>query len=269
MILSVRSGSAVLAVERSGSGPALVCLHAGVCDRRMFAAQERDLGNRFEIVRYDRRGFGETTSVDEPFRHVADLAAVIEAAGLAEPILLGCSQGGRIAIDFALAYPGKVRGLILIASAVSGAPSGPLPRDIQPLEDALEAAEKAGDLAAVNAIEAQMWLDGPRSAPGRVSGAKRDLFLAMNRIALEHAPLTRVQEPPSAFERLSALRLPTLLLQGALDFPHIVARHAKLAGRIPDARAVTFEDCAHLASLENATAANAEILAFCRDRGLI
>jgi pimeloyl-ACP methyl ester carboxylesterase len=235
----------------------------------MFAGQLRDLANRFEVVRYDRRGFGATTTVDEPFSHVADLAAVIEATGLAEPILLGCSQGGRVAIDFALAHPGKVRGLILIASAVSGAPAEPLPSDIQPLQDALDAAQKAGDLAAVNAIEAQMWLDGPRSAPGRVGGAERALFLAMNRIALEHPALTRVQDPPPAFERLSALRMPVLLMQGALDFPHIVARHARLAGLIPDARAVTFEDCAHLPSIENPAAANGAIVAFCRDRGLL
>jgi len=203
MMLSVPFGAAVLAVERSGSGRALICLHAGV------------------------------------------------------------------AVDFALAHPGKVRGLILIASAVSGAPVEPLPSDIQPLEDALDAAEKAGDLAKVNAIEAHMWLDGPRSAAGRVSGAKRDLFLTMNRIALEHPPLTRVQDPPPAFERLSALRMPVLLMQGALDFPHIVARHARLAGLIPDVRAVVFDDCAHLPSFENPTAANAEIVAFCRDRGLV
>jgi len=269
MTLSVLSGSAVLAVERSGNGPALICLHAGVADRRMFAAQQHDLADRFKVVRYDRRGFGTTTTVDEPFSHVADLAAVIEAADLADPILLGCSQGGRVAVDFALAHPGKVRGLVLIASAINGAPMEPLPGDIQALADALDAAEKAGDLAAVNAIEAHMWLDEPRSARSQVSGPRRDLFLAMNRIALEHPPLTRVQDPPSAFERLSALRMPVLLMQGALDFPHIVARHARLAGLIPNARTVTFEDCAHLPSFENPTATNAEICAFCRDRGLI
>lgn len=269
MNLCVQAGSAVLAGERSGSGPALVCLHAGVCDRRMFAAQARDLGNHFEVVRYDRRGFGATRAVDAPFDHGADLAAVIEAAGIADPILLGCSQGGRVAIDFALAHPGRVRGLILITSAVSGAPGEVLPGDIQALEDALEAAESAGDLAAVNALEAQMWLDGPRSAPGRVSGAKRDLFLAMNRIALAHPALTGEQEAPPAFERLSQLSMPVLLIHGTLDFPHIVARHETMAARIQGARAVTLEDCAHLPSFESPALANTAILTFCQDRGLI
>ena len=174
-----------------------------------------------------------------------------------------------MAVDFALAHPGRVRGLILIASAISGAPGAPLPGDIQPLADALDAAESAGDLAAVNAIEAHMWLDGPRSAPGRVSGAKRDLFLAMNRVALEHPALTGEQEPPPAFERLSALPMPVLLIHGTLDFPHIVSRHGTMAARIPGARAVAFEGHAHLPSFESPGAVNAEILAFCRDRGLV
>jgi pimeloyl-ACP methyl ester carboxylesterase len=269
MITSVRSGSAVLAVERSGNGPSLVCLHAGVADRRMFAAQARGLGHAFTIVRYDRRGFGETRTRDEAFSHGADLAAVIEGLGVADPILLGCSQGGRIAVDFALAHPGKVRGLILISSAISGAPATPLPGDLQPLEDALEAAEEAGDLATVNAIEAHLWLDGPRSVAGRVGGAARDLFLAMNRIALAHGPLTREQEPAPAFERLPALRMPVLLMHGTLDFPHVVSRHEQLAALIPGARSVACEGNAHLPSFENPSRVNAEILDFCQDRGLM
>jgi len=66
MTMRVRSGSADLAAEWSGNGPALVCLHARVSDRRMFAVQVRDLGHAFEVISYDRRGFGETWAIDEP-----------------------------------------------------------------------------------------------------------------------------------------------------------------------------------------------------------
>ena len=83
-------------------------------------------------------------------------------------ILLACSQGSRVAIDFTLAHPERVRGLILLSSAVSGAPPEPVPDDIRPLDDALDAAEEADDIDRMNAIEAHIWLDGPRSAENRV-----------------------------------------------------------------------------------------------------
>ena len=265
----VPSGAALLAAERTGDGPALICLHAGVADRRMYAAQMRGLGDDFTVLSYDRRGFGQTRTPDEPFSHVDDLAAVMDAAGLEAAILLGCSQGGRIAIDLALAFPHRVRALILIASAVTGAPSEPLPDDIQPLADALEAAEDADDLIQVNRLEAHIWLDGPRAAEGRVFGPLRSLFLDMNGLALKHAPLTQEREPGDAYARLSALGVPTLLMHGTLDFPYIASRHAHMAAVIPDARSVTCEGSAHLPSMENPDAVNARIVAFCRDRGLI
>ena len=59
-VFTVRSGAAVLAAERAGAGQALVCLHAGVADRRMYGAQMQGLSDRFQVISYDRRGFGET-----------------------------------------------------------------------------------------------------------------------------------------------------------------------------------------------------------------
>ncbi|MEM7022960.1 MAG: alpha/beta hydrolase [Pseudomonadota bacterium] len=266
---SVPSGSALLAGERFSAGPPMVCLHAGVADRRMYAGQMPGLAGDFEVLAYDRRGFGETRTDDEPFRHVDDLTRLIEATGIDRPLLLGCSQGGRIAIDWALAHPGSVRGLILVSTAVSGAPIEPLPADIQPLEDALDAADEAGDLERVNAIEAHLWLDGPRSPEGRVTGPLRDLFLDMNGIALRHPPLTEEIGPPSAYDRLGELDMPALLIHGTLDYPHIVARHDELSGLIPNARTVACEGCAHLPPLESPDIVNAEILAFCRMQSLI
>ena len=265
----VPSGAALLAAERTGDGPALICLHAGVADRRMYAAQMRGLADDFTVLCYDRRGFGQTRTPDEPFSHVEDLHAVMDATGLDAAILLGCSQGGRIAIDFTLAFPHRVRALILISTAVSGAPPEPVPEDVQPLSDALDAAEDAEDLAQVNRLEAHIWLDGPRAAEGRVFGPLRSLFLDMNGIALAHAPLTQERPPDDAYGRLSALGVPTLLIHGTLDFPYIVSRHAHMAAVVPDARSVICEGNAHLPSMENPDRVNAEIVAFCRDRSLI
>lgn len=266
---SISSGRAMLAAERAGTGRSLVCLHAGVADRRMYAAQVTGLRDHVEIISYDRRGYGQTQTPDESFSHRDDLSSVVDQLDMEKPILLGCSQGGRIAIDFTLAHPDRVGALILISTALSGAPAAPVPEAVKPLADALEAAEDADDIDRINAIEAHIWLDGPTSEEGRVQGPLRDLFLDMNSIALRHPELSHLRQPPSAYDRLSELALPVLLMHGTLDFDDIVARHAHLARTVADARSVPCEGNAHLPPMENPSFVNSQILSFCRDKRLI
>src|SRR5205814_1594946 len=82
-----------------GVGDPVVFLHAAVCDSRMWRAQLDAVGASNKAIAYDRRGFGETHAAKEDFSSVADLLAVIDAVGNGAPaILVGCSQGGRVAL---------------------------------------------------------------------------------------------------------------------------------------------------------------------------
>jgi pimeloyl-ACP methyl ester carboxylesterase len=262
----VRSGRAELCVEDSGTaGPAIVCLHAGVCDRRMWAPQTEALQATHRVLAYDRRGFGATRYVPEPHSRVADLLAVLDDAGLDRAVLMGCSQGGRLALDVALAHPERVRALVLVACSVSGAPddaSGPFEPPVDALVARLEAAEARGDRAALNELEAQAWLDGPAQRAGRVGGALRALFLDMNGIALAAADPGEVAEPPSAWDRLEQIGVPTLIVWGSLDFPHFDARMRTLARRIPQAQTFVMEGAAHLPGLEAPAAFNTAVADF-------
>ena len=265
----VRSGSAELCVEDTATGgPALVCLHAGVTDKRLWAPQLEAFGATHRVVASDRRGFGETRLPSprerEPFAHVDDLRAVLDALAIDRAVLMGCSQGGRIALDMTLAHPERVRALVLVANAVTGAPENDAPWSplVQSRIDEYEAAEKRGDQAAVNEIEAQFWLDGPEQPTGRVSGPLRDLFLAMNAIALANGSPGDVIEPPSAWERLEQLRVPTLLIWGSFDFAHLGARLAEVARRIPGAQSVVMDGVAHLPSLERPDEFNRVVQSF-------
>ncbi|MFP3741277.1 alpha/beta fold hydrolase, partial [Burkholderia sp. SIMBA_019] len=72
---------------------------------------------------YDRRGFGETFAIAEDHSSVDDLITVLESVAEGRSaILVASSQGGGIALDAALRYPSFVRGLVLIAPNVTGAP---------------------------------------------------------------------------------------------------------------------------------------------------
>jgi len=258
-------GAARLAVvERGGAGDAVVFLHAGVADHRMWRGQLDTLSDRWRCVAYDRRGFGATHTRPEPYTRVGDLVAVLDALRIERAVLVGCSQGGRTAIDAALAHPDRVRALVLVASAVTGAPEvdGFAPEIAARLE-ALEAAEAREDLEAVNELEAQLWLDGPAQPAGRVGGAVRALFLAMNGDALRLAATAgEALAAPSAWPRLHEIAVPTLVVWGPLDFPHLVERMRQLVAAVPGARGHELGGTAHLPNLERPEAFDALLREF-------
>jgi pimeloyl-ACP methyl ester carboxylesterase len=257
-VLAVDSGQARLAATAAGTGKPVVFLHAGVADRRMWQAELAALAQAggHRAIAYDRRGFGETLHADERYSQVADLVAVLDALAPGEPaVLVGCSQGGRIALDAALAHPKRVRGLVLVAPAITGAPEvGSLPPAIERWLERMERAEGAADIDAINALEAHAWLDGPLAPEGRVQGPARDLFLAMNDIALRAEARGEEIETAAAYPRLESIAAPALVACGDLDFPHIVERCAELARRMPHARLHTLRNAAHLPNVEQPAA---------------
>ena len=252
-----------LATFVRGDGPPVAFLHAGVADSRMWQAQIATLAHSHRAIAYDRRGFGATPAADETRSDVGDLFAVLDEFADGRPaVIVGCSDGGRIAIDAALSGPSRVRALVLVAPSVSGAPPSGYPDQARATVEALEAAEKADDLDQVNEFEARLWLDGPLAAPGRIGGAPRRLFIDMNAIALGAPKLGRTLEAPPAYPRLREISMPTLVIWGSLEFPDIQARCRHLLHEIPGARAHVMSNVAHLPSLEQPAALTELIAGF-------
>ncbi len=267
---TVTSGRAKLAGAEAGAenavGPALIFLHAGVADRRMWQAQLPAFSGRHRAVAYDRRGFGETRYEAETFSHVDDLLAVLDQLGIASAVLVGCSQGGRIAIDFTLTHPGRVAGLFLVAPAVTGAPrTEDFPPAVEAVLELLEEAEEEEDLDRINLLEAWLWLDGPASEEGRVSGPLRDLFLVMNDRAL-HAPDPGPETNPAAFPvayaRLADLTPPSQVIWGDADFPHVQQRCVHLVQAMPQALGSVIPGTAHLPNMEQPEVFNTQLREF-------
>ena len=248
--LQIRAGNTALAASRAGDDPRAVFLHAGVADRRSWY----DVMNLVGVpsIAYDRRGFGRTPAATERYVQVADLDAVVKVCVPESVTLVGNSQGGRIAIDYALAHPDRVERLVLIGSAISGAPDpdwvAALGRE---LYDAFEAAEDLDDLDAVNRLEALVWLDGPEGPEGRVQGGARELFLDMNGIALHAKPTHEATEPLPAWERLEELTMPITVIVGSRDLPHVYANAQDIVRHAPHADLHVLGGLAHLPQLED------------------
>lgn len=237
-VAHIKSGNAVLAAEIAGAGDPVIFLHAAVADRRMWRDVAARIATTHRAIAYDRRGFGETTAPVEDHSAVNDLLRVLDTQPQ-KAVLVGCSQGGRIVIDAALRFPERLRGLVLIAPSVTGGPDPVYPPDIAKL--------MAIQPASIE-LKARLWLDGPLAAEKRVTGAARATFVAMNEAI---RPAGKDIDVTPNYDRLAGIALPTLVLCGDLDFPHIQARCRHLAATIPKAILRMLPGLAHLPSLEN------------------
>jgi pimeloyl-ACP methyl ester carboxylesterase len=271
MIDTVASGAARLACDLGGPPgdprPPVLLLHPGVADRRCWHRLAGEIGGAHRPISYDRRGFGATTYEPERYSHVDDAVAVLDAAGVGAAVVVGNSMGGRVALELALAHPGRVAGLVLIAPSVRGAPCDlPLPPTVTRLEDAIDAAEEAGDLEQLNKLEAHVWLDGPEQPEGRVSGAARALFLDMNGIALaapDPGPEIEAEAAgATAWERLGEVTVPALVAVGEYDMPDACQVAEGTGARLPGGRFVGLPGVAQLPQLEGNEVPRCEVTAF-------
>jgi len=256
--------------EQSGAGPAVILVHAGIADLRMWDDQLPALAERHTVVRYDARGFGRTRSEPVAFSNRQDLLALMDHLGLARAVLVGCSRGGMIALDTALEAPERVTALGWVCSGISGwQPADELftPEDIA-LYEAMEAAEAAHEHERTAELDVRLWVDGPRQPEGRAAEpVRRKVYeMALNNYrshahlfdaGLEPQPL----EPP-AVARLGELRIPVLAIVGELDSPATPAAAAVLAAAAPQTQIITYPDAAHLPNMERPERFNADLLAF-------
>ena len=249
----VDSGDAKLYYETAGQGIPFVMIHAGVADSRQWNNEFDFFARKYQVVRYDMRGYGKSEPVDGEFNHMEDLVRVLNTLGIQEPaVIMGCSMGGGLAMDFALTHPARVKALILVGSGPSGLELDvPTPAKFADAEKAFE----AGDLDLVGEIETQIWFDGMGRTSDQVNQAMRKLVYEMNRQALAHEVKQLGKRIPNtqtpAFNRLSGLGVPVLIVVGEHDTPYILAAADYMVERMPSARKVVIEDAAHLPNMDH------------------
>ncbi len=251
--------------ETAGTGTPLVLLHAGIANSRMWDAQFEALAQHYRVIRYDLRGYGQTTAPAQPYSHHDDLRALLDQLGVERAILIGSSNGGRAAMNFALAYPQRAAGLIMVCSTPGGFKyEGESP----PIWEEIITAFEAGDLETTARLETQLWVVGTRRQPEDVPAVIRDLVTEMDLIALtkEVAGVgdEKGVEPPAA-GRLDELHLPVLVLVGEMDSPATFAAGNLMLGLIAGARTVVISETAHLPNMERPDEFNRVVLDFLRD----
>lgn len=216
--------------EETGGGEPLVLLHGNGEDGTYFTHQIAHFSQRFRVLALDTRGHGKSPRGEAPFtirQFARDLLAFLDARGIERAHLLGFSDGGNIALVFALAHPERVGKLVLNGANLN---TRGVKRSVQ--------------------------------VPIELGYRMARLFAGLSAKALANAEMLglMVNDPNVAPEELAALTAPTLVIAGENDM--IREDHTRLiAERIPNAR-LAFVPGDHFVAAKNPAAFNREVERF-------
>jgi 3-oxoadipate enol-lactonase len=247
---SVEVNGAQLDYEAAGAGQSFVMLHGHLLDRRQWDHEFGSFAADYRVVRFDARGFGQSSQPGEPFAFYEDLRGLMDALSIERAVLMGCSGGGATIIDFALAYPDRAAALVLVGSGLGGYP---LPKEPPPLALELREAFNRADSAQAVELALRLWTDGEGRTPEQVNPAARERIRAMHRQLFARPQIegeARELEPP-AVGRLAELRAPTLVTVGANDLRFIREIADVITAQAPNARKVVIPDAGHHPNMEH------------------
>jgi len=232
-------------------------LHAGIADSRMWAPQVEALeAAGHSVVAPDLPGYGdaalergELSYVDVAASHLSGPAAVV-----------GCSFGGRIALELAVDRPELVERLVLVGAGLG---SWDWSEETQADFAEEEALLEQGDLAGAAAQQARMWLAPDATVAARELTEAMTLRSYEQQLPMEELVTATWPQPPAA-ERLAEIAVPTLVVVGTADLADIRAMADRLASHIPGARLERIEGAGHLPSFERPDELNRLLLDFLR-----
>ena len=234
--------------DMAGIGPVIVFIHDGTIHREVWDDQLSYFSRSYEVVRYDRRGYGKSPAATVSYTNLDDLNALFTQLKIEKACLVGMSAGGRLAVDFTLLYPEKVTSLVLVGAVVGGFPY------------TSHMADRGGHLPKIDTTDWAKYLQQSRSyyvtedpytifSGNKAAKEKAKRLLLDNPRHLGHAR----NEPPAAvpaYRRLNEIKVQTLILVGEYDIPDVHAHAGALNAGIMNSRRDIIRHAAHLPPLE-------------------
>jgi len=241
-----------------GAGRTLLLVHGFPLDRRAWSRQVAAFQSDHRVIAPDLRGMGESEGTAGPVamsRYAEDLEALVRKLGAGPVILAGHSMGGYVALAFARAFPGMLRGLVLVGTkAGADTPAAAAAR-----RASAEQVREKGCAVVLEAMAAKML--SPGNADAAMATAVRGL-MARSRPEGVSAALLGMAERPDATAWLGEIRVPTLVLAGADDAIMPPDEAEALARAIPGARLQFIARAGHLVAFEQPGAFNAALRSF-------
>ncbi|OKJ16833.1 alpha/beta fold hydrolase [Kitasatospora sp. CB01950] len=232
----------------AGTGRDVVLCNAGAADLRMWESTLPWLSGAARVITFDYRDTGLSSAGTAPYSEVEDIAAVFDAAGVTDALLLGVSDGARRALAFAHRYPARIRRVVAV-----GGTFGPFPdpnaeeetsRALLPaLFERIARVRAAEGMHASAAVDVDAW--GP--ALGR---DQRRLMIGLevantHLVTLPDEEYLGTELDPPVKTRFAELAVPVSVLVGEHDLPATRLWARRLAEQVPDAELTALPEADH------------------------
>jgi len=246
-----------LAYEDRGGGPAVVLVHGHPFDRSMWEPQHEPLGRSFRVITPDLRGYGQSpaTPGTVTMRQLAsDVEALLDELGIDSAAVVGLSMGGLVAMELAIANPGRWWALGLVATTAE--PVTEMER-CERLAMA-ETLETNGMEPIADSMSKRLF--GPRCPQDVVERVVR--MMRANNPQGAAAALRGRADRPDYRPGLLALEIPAFVCAGTHDTWSTRAVTQGLINSLNAPRSLLLPEIGHLPNLESADVFNRELLRF-------
>ncbi len=239
--------------------PTLLLLHGFGGSVFSWRKVTETLGEQARVIAFDRPGFGLSarpavtrtqTGAQNPYTPAAQVAlslGLLDELGIDKAILVGNSEGGAVAVNFALAHPERVAGLVLVDPALR---SGGPPAWVRALYNTPQGTRLGpylmrpfGEDAGLELLR-RAYADPSRLTDADIAGYRRPLQADNWDSALWE--ITKANRPEDLFPRLGELEVPTLIISGAEDSVVPLEQSERAAENITGAEFKVLTDCGHL-----------------------
>lgn len=246
--------------EVTGDGPALVLVHANPFDHDLWLYQAAHFSTWFKVIGIDIRGYGRSDKVTAPFslRDMADdVVGVMRTTGTAKAVLMGCSVGSGISLLLGLDHPELFEAVVLV-----GGNSGASNR-YQKRIDGYRADLGDYHIKHMRELVAPVFAETRLGRHLLTMWVEREGRLKGDAIA----QVFRAGNSTDTTERLHTMRVPVLVINGALD--HSLDAGWRTASLIPGAEHRVLAGTGHACCLEDPAGFDALVIEFLAARGLM
>jgi len=258
-------GDATLHYALSGRGETVVFVHGWANTLAIWDDQVPAFNQRFQVLRYDRRGFGKSTGFADVSADADDLRILLDSLGIVSAYVVGLSAGSDVATRFAFAFPRRTLALVRLSGPPPVGMPGAPPR-------AQENREVMAQIARTHGLDSlhKFVLAQPGFAPPPdETEAERQRRLQRQekgwdyngRDLLDPRPQSG-RVPAVPWERIRDLTVPTLLVNGVTDGARQLMAADSLARYLPNVARVLIPRAGHAANLSQPERFNSALLEF-------
>jgi pimeloyl-ACP methyl ester carboxylesterase len=250
---SAKVNGVELEFEVVGSGEPVLLISPVLADGFLPLLSEPALADRYQLIRYHKRGWVGSTHTPPPVPiadHAADAAALLDHLGVPRANIAGHSSGAAVAAQLALHHPETVHTLILLELSLLSVPSGEtFLQQAGPAFEAYGNGDHEGALAEFMGVVSGLDWATCRAVleerlPGAVAQAIKD---ADTFFGIELPALTQWVFGP---EQAAAIHCPVLSMRGTQTQPLWVEVADFLRSSLPHAEECTIDGVGHLLHIQ-------------------